>query len=259
MLWKRVPTTRSVKLLALMAVMVTVGLPATAQYTSPTALGARSGALGGSLFYSPGETAATVDYRRGFMLGALSDKTVRLQLAAGPRGMALAAWSHRGNAVWHEQQLALGYGLQVTEWLHVAVGARGLFRGTDDAHYENLLWLAPSALLQASLSSTTLTLLAGTRPWDDAHPWQMHLQATYRPLPHWLTLVELEREERTRLRLGMEYVYDNCWFLRAGMATRPTLLTFGLGTRQRHYSIDLAVEVHNSLGVTPQTSLSLWF
>ena len=32
----------------------------------------------------------------------------------------------------------------------------------------------------------------------------------------------------------------------------------GLGLRQQRYSIDLAVEVHNTLGITPQTTLVLW-
>lgn len=195
------------------------------------------------------------------MLDALADKTVRLQMVGGRQGTVLAAWSHRGNSAWHEQQLALGYGMQITTWLHAAVGARLLLRGTDDAHYEHRQWLAPSALLQASWQNTQLTLLAGTRPWDTdrLHPWRIHLQAAYHPLPQWLAIAEWEHEERSRLRIGMEYAYEGCWFLRAGMATHPAVFTFGIGTRQYCFSIDLSVEVHDALGITPQTSLALWF
>lgn len=246
------------KLLFLLTVLVAVGSPVAAQFTSPIAQGARSGSLGGSLYYSPAERIVAVDYRRSYMLGTMADKSIRMQMPVW-QGSAFAAYSHRGDVSWHEQQLALGYGMDVTPWLHAAVGARWLSRGTDDAHYEVQQWVSPSVLMQVSLPATLLTLVAGTRPWDDQSPWQMHLQVAYRAMSRWLTVAEIEREEHTRLRLGMEYVIGERWFLRAGMATRPMVPTFGLGIRQKCLSVDFAVEVHNALGLTPQTSLSLWF
>ena len=57
----------------------------------------------------------------------------------------------------------------------------------------------------------------------------------------------------------MEYTIVEGWLLRSGLATRPVVLTFGVGARGRYGSIDIAVEVHDALGITPQTSLSLWF
>ena len=251
--------TAASKLLLVLAAVAAVVSSAAAQYITPIAQSARSGALGGSLLYFPGEQCVAIDYRRGFMLAALADKTVRLQMAAGARGTALAAYSHHGDAMWHEQQAVVGYGLQAAEWLHVAVAARWLQRGVGDAHYESRQWLAPSALVQTFFGNTSLTLLGGTRPWDSDRPWRWHLQAAYRPLPQWTAVAEWEGEERTRMRLGMEYAYDGSWFLRAGMATRPVVLIFGIGARRRHWSADLAVEVHSVLGITPQTSLSLWF
>lgn len=250
---------RASKSLLLLAVAVAAMLPARAQYDTPIAQSARSGALGGSVFYIPGEQNINIDYRRGFMLAVLADKSLHLQLSAGPRGTAVVAYSHRGDAVWHEQQALLAYGLQATEWLHVAVAARWLHRGVGDVHYEAHQWLAPSVLLQASWHSTRLTLLAGTRPWDDQSPWRLHLQVAYNALPHLLAVAEVEHEERTRLRMGMEYDLDGRWYIRAGLATRPMLPTFGLGARWRNCSIDLAAQVHSALGITPQTSLSLWF
>ncbi|MBR4739175.1 MAG: hypothetical protein IK058_04135 [Bacteroidales bacterium] len=243
----------------LLALLVALSLPATAQYVSPVAQGARSGALGGSVMSDDTSRGVALDWRQGFRLTALADKTIRLQLPTGTTGLVMAAYSHRGDVSYHEQQLALGYGIRVSPWLRAAVAARWLHRGTDDAHYIARQWLAPSALLQASLKNTSLTLLAGTRPWDDIRPWRLHLQTAYRPLPQLLTLAELECEERTRLRLAMEYIYEDCWMLRAGMATQPVVLTFGLGVHQRHYSVDLAVEMHDALGITPQISLVLWF
>ena len=246
------------KFLLLTVVVAACVSPTAAQYTTPIAQSARSGALGGGFFYCPADWVAMLDYRCAYLLPALADKSVGVQLPVGA-GTAVAAYSHHGDAAWHEQQVLLGYSLQATPWLHVGVAARGLHRGTGDAHYEARRWLAPSALVQASLRHATLTLVGGTRPWDDRHPWRMHLQAAYRPTGQWLTLAEVEREERTRLRLGVEYVYDGWCALRAGLATVPVVLTAGVGFRTGHYSFDLAVGMHSALGVTPQTSLSLWF
>lgn len=245
------------KFVLLIAVVAALSLPAMAQYTTPIAQSARSGALGGSLLCDFDGGQVAVDWRRGYRLAALADKTLRLQVPVGA-GTAMAAYSHRGTVDYHEQQALAAYVLPLTSVLRAGVAARWLQRGTGDAHYEQRQWLAPSALLQASWQATTLTLLAGTRPWDDNRPWRMHLQAAYRPLPQLLTVAELECEERTRLRLGMEYSYD-CWQLRGGLATQPVVLTFGLGMRRHNFSIDLAVEVHDALGITPQTSLALWF
>lgn len=247
------------KLVLLLAVLAAATPVSLAQYASPIARGARSGAMGGSLSYDAVARGAAVDWRSGYLLAALAERTVRMQLPTGVRGTLLAAYSHCGDAAWHEQQALVAYGMQVAPWLHAAVAARWLQRGIADAHYESRRWLSPSVLLQASLRRTTLTFVAGTRPWDEARPWRWHLQAAYRPSAQWVALAEWEGEERSRLRMGMEYAFDDCWFLRAGMATRPTVATFGVGFRHRRLQIDLAAEVHSALGITPQTSLALWF
>ena len=81
----------------------------------------------------------------------------------------------------------------------------------------------------------------------------------YAALPEAYTVVaEAESEECTRLRLGMEYAYRRLLFVRAGMATRPTVLTFGFGVRADRYSVDLAADMHSTLGVTPHLTLTLW-
>ena len=216
--------------------------------------------MGGSLIYDLEERCVGVDYRQGFLMAGMADKSLRLVWPTGRTGAVVAHYQHHGNADYHEQQATAGYAIRAAQWLWVGVAARYLHLGTSDGHYPAQQWLAASALLQASLGShTTLMLTAGSRPWDSVRPYRLHTQALYRPLPQLLTVVEAESEEQTRLRLGMEYCYREQFFLRTGLATRPLLFTFGLGFRQPHYAIDLTVEVHNALGLTPHTSLTLWF
>lgn len=245
-------------LLLTLAAVIAFVHPAVAQF-SATAPDARSGALGGSALFVPGVRQVDIGYRQQFLMPGMADKQLHLQLPTGSLGTAVARYAHNGNADYHEQQLMLGYALRVNEWLHVGVAGRWLHLGTSDPHYRPQQWLAASALLRASLGRSALTFVAGTRPWDEQQRWRLHLQASYRPASSLLTVFELEQEERLRLRMGMEYRLHEMFYFRVGMASHPTLLTFGFGARWQHYSVDLAAEVHSNLGLTPHTTLTLWF
>ena len=237
---------------------VAIAQPVAAQFNA-IAQDARSGALGGSLFFAPAERYISLGYRANYLLGSMADKSLCLQLPVASTGTVVASYLHHGDAVYHEQQFALGYALPVSDKIMVGVGGRYLHLGTSDAHYELQQWLAASVLMRASFGRTTLTFVGGTRPWDDRQRWRMHLQAAYRPTVQLLSLVELEQEERLRLRMGLEYNYRQSLFFRVGAATRPTVLTFGLGVKVKHYAVNVAAEMHSHLGLTPHTSLSLWF
>ncbi|MCR5444448.1 MAG: hypothetical protein K6E96_02035 [Bacteroidales bacterium] len=248
----RTPSKRFLLLLTVLA----FGPAAVAQFNT-TAQSAREGALGGVLIVAPEARGVALDWRRGWLQAEMASKSLRLHLPVGA-GLLGVAYEHLGTADYHEQQMAAAYVLTLNDWLRAGVAARYLHLGTSDAHYTPQQWLAASVLMRAVVGRTTLTLLAGSRPWDDLSPWRLHLQAAYRPTPRWLTVVELEHEELTRMRMGLEYTADGGFRLRAGLATRPTLLTFGAGFRLSHFDIDLAAQVHCALGVTPQISLALW-
>ena len=79
----------------------------------------------------------------------------------------------------------------------------------------------------------------------------------YRPMPQVLTVVEIEKEERMRVRMGMEYDYRGTLFFRAGMATNPMTAAFGVGVRMSRLTVDIGAAVHRVLGITPQTTLTL--
>ena len=89
-------------------------------------------------------------------------------------------------------------------------------------------------------------------------PWRAHAQVAYRPVSQVLAVVEAESEDRIKIRFGMEYNYSGLLFFRAGFATNPLTAAFGLGVKYRWLSIDIGVETHRVLGMTPHTSLTLW-
>ncbi len=226
--------------------------------------------MGGCLVLS--EPHVAIGYRHAFLAEAMADKDIDLLLPLSS-GTVAAAYRHHGNLDYHEQQLAVAYAMHVGRGVHVGVAARWLHLGTADPHYEPLSFLGADAMVRFEPhSSLGIMLLAGSRPWDERRPWRAHAQLAFRPIASWTTLIEAESEERLRLRAGMQYLYHNSLALRAGMqylyhnslalragfSTAPLVLTFGAGFRVGRMQLDLAVETHRWLGITPQTSLMLW-
>ena len=231
---------------------------ADAQFIS-TPHDARSGATGGCLVDDTDKRSVSIDYRQGFAIAGMADKRLTMLWPTGKAGLAAATYMHHGNLDYHEQQATAGYALRPLEWLLVGVGGTWLNIGTSDPHYTPQHWLAATALVQASMAHTKLSLLAGTRPWDASHPFRLHLQAQYAASTRLLTVVEMEMEECARLRMGMEYDYENRVQVRAGVATAPLVATFGIGFRHSMFRIDLGAEIHQTLGITPHTTLTLCF
>ena len=242
-----------------LAVLIALGGTSCGQYLN-AAHSARSGAMGGCFVADDTVRHVAVDYRRGYMLAEMADKRCSVVWPTRRIGTIYADYLHHGDAAYHEQQLMAGYGLRVLPWFRVGVGASYLHVGTDDAWYEPRRWLGASVTAAADVGrSVRIAVLAGSRPWDELRPWRAHVQMAYRPIVPLLTVVELESEERVRVRAGVEYCYRDLLFVRAGMVTRPVVATFGVGVRYRWLSIDLSAETHRVLGLTPQTTVTLWF
>lgn len=60
-------------------------------------------------------------------------------------------------------------------------------------------------------------------------------------------------------KAGIEFVPINSFYLRAGMASNPSLLSFGLGYKISAIQIDMAFTRHEYLGYTPHFSLAYTF
>lgn len=231
---------------------------AVAQFVS-SPLDARSCGMGGCLVAEENRRYISLSHRQGFSVSDMSTQRIGVGWTLGSRGWVSAGYTFFGDSDYAEQQVSALGGMRIDEWLDLGVEARYCRLGTGDGYYEPERWMAMAAVATVRMSPRLkLSALAGTRPWDSEHPWRMHLNAMFAPSRGLLAVVELESEERLRFRCGAEYCYREHFFFRAGMATGPVTLAFGLGIRYERYSVDLAVEAHNTLGVTPQLSMTLW-
>jgi len=86
-------------------------------------------------------------------------------------------------------------------------------------------------------------------------------------LAYWFSenlLVTSEVEKNTDvqpviLRGGMEYRYKKQFFFRAGFGTSGDVFSFGFGWHLKKLQLDIASNLHQSLGFSPQTSLVFSF
>lgn len=244
--------------IVLVAVLTALCGTSYGQYTS-TAHDARSGAMGGCFMADDTLRRVSVSYSQPYLLADMADKGVSVVWPTSRIGTFGAIYRHHGGASYHEQTAVVGYGIQVASWLKAGVAAHYMHVGTDDAYYEAQQWLGASAALQAAVGSRVcVTMVAGTQPWVENSPWRMHVQMAYRPMTQMLTVVGFEKEERMRVRMGMEYDYRGALFFRAGVTTNPMTATFGIGVRMCRLTVDIGAAVHRVLGITPQTTLTLW-
>lgn len=213
----------------------------------------------GGCYIEPTDSTVCVDigWRQGFSLRGMATRTLGLGAPLGVRGRAGLLYCGFGDVNYHEQQLAAGYTLMVAPWLKVVV--YGLYSGigTSDAHYEVQHWLDAGGGLTVKGGRLYGYAVAGSRSWSDKQSWKFCGGMAYSHTEHITSAVGFSVEERLRLRCGMEYVHDGCAFVRAGVCSNPLTLTFGVGYRQQHYHIDLATEVHSTLGLSPLISLGL--
>lgn len=235
------------------------GLQAFSQFVS-VPLSARSSAMGGCVIHMEQERYVMLGYRSGYAVSGMGTARLDVALPIGERGRFHAGYSHFGDADYAEHRLSASYAMRVTEWMETGVDADYCVQAVGDAHYDTRRWLSPSAFVCFSLSPRLrLMALGGTRPWDGTRPWRMHLGMAYRPVSRLLTLLEVESEEQWRLRLGAEYCYRQHFYFRAGLATSPLVVTAGLGVYYGRYLVDISVESHPVLGLSPQIGIALCF
>lgn len=216
--------------------------------------------MGGCLIPMDHDSYVAIDYRSGFAVAGLSTARLDASFPLGGRGHLHAGYSHFGDADYAEHQALAGYAMQIGNRVEVGIEAHYHLQAIADGHYDNHHYLSPAAMARISLAPRlVLSGLVGTRPWDGERPWRMHVGMAYRAVNRLLTLLEVESEDCWRLRLGAEYCYRQHFFFRAGLATAPLVVTAGGGIYYDRYLVDISVESHPVLGLTPQIGLAICF
>lgn len=179
-----------------------------------------------------------------------------------------------GSAQYQEQQASLGCGIEVARGVAVGVQLSYLRSATADSYYPSVDFLSCALGLQWRISQGMALYLLARNPYSfslsqDLMMPPAHYAAglSYYLLPDFLTTLGVEKGMNSpmRLRMGLEYAFslgekeNQVLFARTGVATAPFIYTAGLGYRNSHLGMDVAMQSHQVLGISPQLSLSYRF
>ena len=190
-------------------------------------------------------------------------------LSSLPFGGAGVEAVYYGDADYHEERLSAAYALPVGEQVTLGIAFHYLHSGTSDPYYEPLSRFTFSAALRYK---PTRRLTIGFKAYNPIAvvsesdravriPTLFNLGVGYRLLDEMLAVVEVEKNSyrAASLRVGLQYCFFDDYFARVGLATAPIVYTFGLGMQKLHLGGDVAVQIHNVLGLIPQLSLRYHF
>ncbi|HMQ49735.1 MAG TPA: hypothetical protein PKA00_19880 [Saprospiraceae bacterium] len=247
------------------------------QNGAPPSSGARGIGMGGvgltfkdinSLFANPAGlsylegVAATVMAEERFLVAEIKSVSAggAIPTQSGTYGLSL---NYLGFEGYNEQRLGLAYSRKLLESL--SIGGQFIVLNTRIPEYGSnivatfelgfLLGLFPNLDLGFHVFSP---LRVNILP-DEQLPTVFRLGLGYQPSEKVKLLAEVEKDidYLTRVKMGLDYKIIKPLYLRLGMATEPTLLSFGLGLQlESGLLIDVASQYHQVLGFTPAISLT---
>jgi len=184
-------------------------------------------------------------------------------------GGLLAEFLHSGSSDYFEQRASLGYSLRLDKSLSLGAEFHYLHSGTSDGYYDPLRRVTFTLAMQYRHSETLSVGFKAYNPIavfadDDFSPNVpaiFNMGASYRFVPSMLAFVEVEKNlyHSASLHVGVEYVIDDSYYLRAGMSTQPVAYAFGVGCTGSHFGCDIAVAYNTLLGITPSLSVHYLF
>lgn len=185
--------------------------------------------------------------------------------AAIPIGSGVFAISaeYYGLDEYNEQRLGLAYARTLVKGLRL--GAQFDLLSTRIPTYGNALHVTAEIGLQYELfdeltiGAHIFSPVAIQVTEKDKIPTIFDLGGSYQPSDKIILNVEIRQEVDgvTRLKTGLEYQIADPLFLRIGMATHPSLVTFGIGYQLKNsISIDIAANYHQVLGFSPAVGIS---
>lgn len=214
------------------------------------------------------KTTIGVDYNQGFFSDKnLSTKSVG---ALSPTGWGTlgVSFQYFGYQFYNEQKIGLAYGKQLGE--KIAVGVQlNYFRtyiGNDYGNANALSFeigiyskLTEQLELGAHIFNPIGAEIGNNYP--EKIPIAFNLGLLYHVDKHLSLATEVEKilDEKTNYKFGLEYDIGNYLISRIGIATQPTLFTFGFGVRYNQLIFDIGTGYHQSLGFTPAVSLLFKF
>jgi len=243
-----------------------------------TSVGAKAAAMG-SCSVSECDTwgifnnQAAMAYQGGFSLGVafedryLLKETGRISLCSSikaGRGNLFAGIDHFGDLFYSEMKAGAGYALQLGEKVAAGLQLDYMRMAIGEGYGSYHAFTLEGGLMAFPSEKVTLgvhcfnPVCAGWLGTAEKLPVMIRAGGSYTPEESISISAEIKKStaEKAILSVGCEYRYKDQFFIRAGISSRITSISFGAGYRRKSMGIDIAASWHSYLGFSPQLSFT---
>ena len=205
-----------------------------------------------------------ISFRNNFLLSELSYKSVAFALPVTKTGALGTRYTHFGNSQYNEQRVNLMYAQRFGRMFALGAEFDFLHSGVSEAGYESANLFTFGIGLQFYPSST---LTVGAHIFN---PISTHYQTdvkmdvpalfragvAYKFIKNATATMDFVKDMNfdSDLRIGLQYTFFDFLNARIGIATNQLIYSFGIGVDRESWCVDLAAQVHPTLGITPQIS-----
>lgn len=175
-----------------------------------------------------------------------------------------------GDELYHESAFGLAYGMRIAEGFSAGIQLDYFSSFTDaEEQVKNNAVTFEAGLLYELTPEITIGVHAynplevsmNSSAATEVIPSNYSLGAAFKVDEKLLLTTEVEKTQGygESVRAGVEYEVVDKTFLRAGVATKPGLFSFGFETSWNHLTLQIASSMHEVLGFSPMVSVLFEF
>lgn len=221
--------------------------------------------MGALPFYE--ESSVGAFYSNEYLSNDLANKAIvgTYALKKSAFGLSLTQF---GYSQYQENKVGLSYGMKLSDnfgvgaqlnYFNLKIGEGYGSRNTFTAKIGLYALINEDLSLAATLSNPTRTSI--TDGSEDRLPTEIQLGLNYKFSKKLNTSIQVNKDIDfdPSIHLGLEYQALEILYLRAGIANKPTLSTFGFGLFLDDFQLDFAASFDSNLGFSPMISLAYTF
>jgi hypothetical protein len=184
--------------------------------------------------------------------------------AKAGRGALLAGIDHFGNQLYSEMKAGAGYALKLgknvvaglqLDYLRISIGEG--YGGYHAVTLEGGIMAFAGDKVAMGIHCFN-PVSAGWMGTLEKLPIMLRAGGSYSPEESIIICVEITKNTSVKaiISAGCEYRYQDRFFIRAGISSGTTSISFGAGYRRKSMNIDIAASWHAYLGFYPQLSFT---
>jgi hypothetical protein len=213
------------------------------------------------------DISAGVSYENRFLIKEISVRggTVALPIKAGTFGLCITNF---GYSQYSENKYSLSFAKAFGDKLSAGIAMDYLSTKIAEGYGTRGTLAAEAGIIAKPIKALTIgahvynPTRAKISEYDNERlPTIIRLGADYLFSDKVRIAVEAQKDMKYKaeFKAGLEYLPVKELYLRIGVSTNPTLSSFGFGINLKNFKIDVAANYHQTLGISPQLSLSYTF